>query len=101
MKLAWLAKPRPNLILAISQLAQVTKSMFAEKSTIYNKYLQKALQQARAATASVQFSKLCCESLRVMGYFEAGLSNNYDHTSQLGRVIILMNNIENASLIAF
>ena len=90
MKLAWLANLRPNLLFEISQLAQITSDTFEQHPRKNARRLNKAIQYAISNPASICLPKLERSSLRIISYSDAGFGTNADATSQLGRIVIIM-----------
>ncbi len=101
MRLAWLANTRPDLLFEISQLAQITLERFKESARAHWKRLNLAIRYAHVNVTSLKFPKLDMESLRIVGYSDAAFANNYDLKSQLGRIILLMDDSDTAIPIVY
>ena len=101
MRVAWLANTRPDMQFEISQLAQVTKERFDADPMAHIKKLNNSIRYAHDNIAHLPFPKLDLRSVRIVGYSDAAFANNYDATSQLGRVILLIDDDNNSIPIAF
>ena len=101
MKLAWLANTRPDLQLAISQLAQVTQARFDTNAKTYVKNLNSAIRYAHDNAASLRFPKIERSSIGLVGFSDAAYANNHDLTSQLGRIVLIMDDSNKTIPISF
>ena len=101
MKLSWLAHTRLDLLLEISQLAQTTLERFNTSARAHSKRLNTAIRYARVNMSNLQFPKIEHSSVRFAGYSEAVFANNHDLESQLGRVILLIDDKNSAISITF
>ena len=90
MKVAWLANTRPDLQFEISQMTQVAMDRFSEDAATLIKRFNVVIRYARNIATSLKFPRLDMKSLRVVGYSDAAFANNQDLSSQLGRIILLM-----------
>ena len=101
MRLAWLSNTRPDLLYEISQLAQVTQLRYdTEKKRIVQR-ANRAVRYAHNNPSKIMFPKLEAKSLRIVGYSDAGYSSNNDLSSQLGRIVLLMDESGAAAPIIF
>ena len=101
MKVAWLANTRPDLLFEISQLAQITQSMFEQDAKAFLKRLNGVIRYAHKNVAHLKFPSLERDDVRIVGYSDAAYANNRDLTSQLGRIILLMDKSNNAIPVSF
>ena len=95
MNVAWLANTRPDMQFEISQLTQITQKMFDSNAKAYVKQINSLVRYAHNNVAHIQFPSLVRDTLRIVGFSDAAYANNYDLTSQLGR-IILLSDVSNA-----
>ena len=90
MKLAWLAHTRPDCLFHISQLAQVTSDRFeSDKRNIIKQY-NLAAKLAKEQKYFLRTPHLNREPIRVVGFSDASFANNHDLSSQLGYIIMLV-----------
>ena len=101
MRVAWLANTRPDLQFEISRLAQVTEVIFKQDAAAHVKKLNFIVRYAHDNIAHLPFPKLDLRSIRIVGYSDAAFANNHDATSQLGRIILLVDDGNAAIPIAF
>ena len=101
MKLSWLAHTRLDLLFEISQLAQITLERFNTSARAHWKWLNTAIRHAHVNVSNLQFPKIEHSSVCIAGYSDAVFANNHDLESQLGRVILLMDDKNSAIPIAF
>ena len=101
MRLAWLSNTRPDLLFEISQMAQITLERFKEDAQAHWKRLNAAIRYATKNVAHLKFASLELNSLRIVGYSDAAFANNHDLKSQLGRVVLLVDDKDNAVPISF
>ena len=99
--LDWLPNFGPDLCVEISQIASVTKKKYNENPSKYIKRLNEAITYALKYPTQLCYPKLNACAVRLIDYSNAALANNEDLTSQLGRILFLMDTDENASPIAF
>lgn len=90
MKVAWLANTRPDMQFVIFQLAQVTRELFEKDAKAHLKRLNAITRYAHDNAAHLKFPKIDHSSPRIVGYSDAAYANNHDLTSQLGRIIMLI-----------
>ena len=96
MKLAWLENTRRDILLEISQIAQVARAMYENSiSTHCNRY-NKAIKYVHDHKASIRIPKLDNASLRITAYSDASFDNNADSSSQLGHIVLLIHDNHNA-----
>ena len=96
MKLALLSNNRPDLLFEISQCAQVALERFKTKAQAFWKKLNSAIRYANNNVAHLKFQKLELSSVRIVGYLDASFANNHDLSSQLSRIILLINGDDTA-----
>ena len=101
MKLAWLANSRPDMQFEISQLAQITQNVFENEPKKHVKRLNSLVRHAHNIVAHLKFPDLDRNSLRLVGYSDAAYANNHDLSSQLGRIVLLMDDADRFSPISF
>ena len=101
MRVAWIADTRPDLQFEISRLAEVTGGVFKQDATAHIKRLDTIVRYAHEIIASLPFPKLDLHSIRIVGYSDAAFANNHDDTSQLGLIILLVDDGNAAVLIKF
>ena len=101
MKVAWLANTRPDLLFEISQLAQITESMFEQDAKAFLKRLSGVVRHAHNNVAHLKLSCLERDDVRIVRYSDAAYSKNRDLKSQLGRVILLMDMSDSAIPVSF
>ena len=101
MRLAWLPNTRPDLLFEISQLAQVTLEISEQDDRAHWKRLNKAIRYARVNVTNLRIPSLECKSIRTKGHSDAAFHNNHDLKSQLGRIIILVDDNNSAIPIIF
>ena len=91
MRLAWISNTIPDLQYAIFQLAQVTQMRHDEQPNKSVQRVNKAERYTHEKSGKITFPILEAQGLRVVGYSDAGYSSNYDLSSQLGKIVLLMN----------
>ena len=101
MRIAWLANTRPDLHFEISQLAKIPEDRFKRNASAYLKRLNIAIRYANNNAAHLQFPKLCLTSIRIVAYSDVAFAKNFDLTSQLGRIILLIDGSGKAVPISF
>ena len=101
MKLAWLANTPPDLQFEIFQSAQVTEKRFADSERSNIQRLNAAMRYAHNNVAYLKHPELELSNLRIIGYSDAAFPNNFDLTSQLGCIILLMDSSNRALPICF
>lgn len=101
MKLSWLSNSRPDCAYNISQLAQTTEGYFTEEKEKCLKLINETVKYAKSYRLDITFPKLSLDSLRIVGYSDASFANNRDLSSQLGYIILLMDDSEQAAPIYF
>ena len=89
MCLAWLANTRPDCLLEISQLAQVTEQTFRTSKRDVLKRLNGAVKYAVDNRVPLKIRRLSADSLKVIGFSDASFANNADLSSQLGHICFL------------
>ena len=89
MRLAWLSHSRPDCLLEISQLAQVTEEQFNQSKVKCVRRLNKAVRYAKREHVSLVAKRLQLDTLRVIGFSDASFANNMDLTTQLGYIVFL------------
>lgn len=96
MKVTWMANTRTDLLFGISLLSQATAPMFAEIPGQYIKLFNSTVFLAKKNHVSIQFSKLDIKSLRVVICSEICFAGNQDLTSQLGRILLIIDDYNSA-----
>lgn len=84
MKLFWLSRTRPNLLLEVSQSTQVTKEMFKKEAYLCLKRLNSAIKYAVENLTSIIFSALRPSIAQIVGISGAYFAKNVYNTTQLG-----------------
>lgn len=77
IKAAWLAISRPDLLIDVSQISQVTADIYAEDSSAHIKRLKRTVRHAKASAYSITFPQLNIALLRIIGYFDAAFALNF------------------------
>lgn len=90
MRYAWLSNTRTDIILSISQMAQVNEAMCHAVVKRHIKVINVATHGARNDTMAIIFPRLSFESILNVGYSDASFTGNHDMKSQLGRLMFLM-----------
>eukprot|EP00171_Calliarthron_tuberculosum_P022721 IDg22721t1 len=101
MKLAWLANTRPDCLLNISQLAQVTEARFDDNRKSVIKQLNSAVKDAVDSQVSLVIPKLDLATVRVVGYSDSSYANNFDLSTQLGHICFLCDDSGKSTSISF
>ena len=101
MKLAWLSNTRSDLQFQISQLVQVTEKRFSIDAAAQVKRLNTALWYAYNNIAHQPFANLKLRSIPIVRYSDANLTNIYDATYQLGRIVLLVDDENHCILVSF
>ena len=101
MKLAWLAHTRPDLCVDISQLAQITESVYNDGPKSAVKRLNKSIKFANDNLTHMKFPKLDLSTIRIVGYSDAAFASNSDLSSQLGRIVLLIDGSGAAAIVSF
>ena len=101
MRLAWLANTRPDCLFEISQLAQVTEDRFTREGATVLRRLNKATKYATDNQVAIKIPRLDKDSIRVVGFSDASFANNYDLSTQLGHICLLVDKHANAVPIDF
>ena len=89
MRLAWLSHTRPDCLFMISQLAQVTESIFENERSKHIRILNKAVRHAKREHNAITIKKLDVHNFRLIGFSDASFANNADLSTQLGYVLFL------------
>ena len=77
MRLAWLCNSRPDLQYELSQLAQVTQLRYDEEKKNIVRKINNSASYVLESPAQIKFPELNPESLRIVGYSEAGYASNH------------------------
>ena len=101
MRLAWMANSRPDICYAISQIAQITESIFNGDAAKAIKLLNSTIRYTLNNPAELNFPQLDVASLKLVGYSDGAFANNADLTSQLGRIVLLCDRHDQAAIIAY
>lgn len=75
--------------------------MFRDKPTEYIKSLNKTIRRARDDACPLLSPKLAMDSLTAVGYSDTSFDGNHDLMSQLGHIILLMNDSSTAITVTF
>ena len=89
MKLAWLANTRPDCLLEISKLAQVTKERFEQEPRECIKHINRVVKYATRNRLTLRVPRLDVNTVRVVGFADASFAGNYDLSSKLGFIVVL------------
>ena len=89
MKLTWLAHSRPDLLVDISQIWQVTEQNFTDDQLMITKRLNTSIKYANDNPAQMTYPKLDLATLRMVCYSDAVFTSNADFTTQLGRILLI------------
>ena len=89
MKLAWLSHTRPDCLYEISQLAQITESVFVKAKSSYIRQLNKAVKLAVDNPVALTIPKLDETSMKVVGFSDSSFANNRDLSTQLGHIVFI------------
>ena len=90
MKVAWLANTRPDCLLEISKLAQVTKERFEQERRECIKHINRVVKYATSNRLTLRVPKLKVDTVRVVGFADASFAGNHDLSSQLGFIVLLV-----------
>ena len=90
---AWLTNTRPDLQF---ELEQVTEQRCNNNTSAFLKKLNANIPYANNNVAQIQFPKLDKSSIRIVRYSEAAFTNNFGFTSQLRRIILIVDKAGNA-----
>ena len=99
MMLAWLASSRPDQCVEILEIASITKDKYNEDSKNYIRHLNKVITYAHIYPAQLHHSNIDVSTVRIVDCSYAAFASNYLLSSQLGRVIFLVDAEESAALI--
>ena len=103
--LPWLYLHSPTLdqtyCTKISHLAQGTQMRYDEHLNKIVRRINKAIRYGHEKPGRITFPILEARSLRVVGYSDAGYSSSYDLSSQLGRIVLLIDDTGAAAPIIF
>lgn len=89
MKISWLTYTRPDCVLEISQMAQVTKDMFEKEKKTVMRRCNELVKHVHKNNIMIIFPKLDKDSLRVVGFLGASFAGNIDFASQFGCICFL------------
>lgn len=101
MKLAWLSNSRPDCLFEISQMAQVTDKIYKEKRASIIKRINRTIEYTKINPLKLKVMKLKQQNLSIVGFSDSSFMNNWDHSTQLGYVIFLMDDDHNVVPIFF
>ena len=96
MRLPCLANTRPNIVLEISKIAQVTRITYEKYISKHCKRLNRAIKYVHDRQVTIRILKLDSNSLRITAYSDAAFVNNADLSSQHGRIFHLTDDNHNA-----
>ena len=94
MELSWLGNSRPDVQFEISQLAQVTQDMLEKEPNRHVKSLNSFIRYAHNIVAHLKFPDLDHNSLWLVGYSDSAYTNSQYLSSQLGRIVLLINDTD-------
>ena len=92
MRLAWLANTRPDCFHEIAQLFQVPSEVFNEEKREMINRINRAVKYAVTHRTLLRIPKLDWESSRVVGFTKDFFSGDQYIYSQLGYILLLINN---------
>ena len=90
MKPAWISHFCVDVLFEISQLVQVTEQRFQKKGTMCIRRINKAVGFGTNHDIPIKIPKLSIDTLRVVGYSDSSFANNFDLTTQLVRIVLLV-----------
>lgn len=96
MRLALLANSRPDCLLEIAQVAQVTKEMYKRQPRICIRRLKKSIRYAIDNRGTLTVPKLDKKGLRIVGFSDVFFAKNHDQSPQLVHIIFLVESNETA-----
>ena len=92
----------PPIQFEISQIAQITVQHFSENVSANLQRLNFAIRYATNNVACLKFPKLDSPSIKIIGYSDAAIAtNNFDLSSELGYIILLMDKNNAAIPVSF
>ena len=89
MKLAWLSNTRPDCLLEISQLAQITEEKFRTNASVVIRRTNRAIRYAIQNCISLKVPAPNKDTIRVIGFSDSSLANNAGLSSQLFHICLL------------
>lgn len=101
MRLAWLDNTRPECLLEISKLTQVTVERFEQENSTTISRFNKAIKFAVYEYVALKNTKVDIKSLRVARYSNASFANSHDMSTQLGHINFLTDNFNASVLIQY
>ena len=101
MKFTWLENTIPDIVFEISQIQQVTRSMYEKEITKHCKRVNNAIKYLQDRKTSICIPKLDSNSLRITTYSEAAFANNVHLFTQLVRIGLLTDNHHNPILFSY
>ena len=101
MRLAWLANTHPDFQFEISQIAQITGQSFSENASAHLQRLNAAIRYNISNAACLKFPQLDSSSVKIVGHSDSDFANNFDLSSQLGYIILLLDKNNAAIPISF
>ena len=100
-KVAWSANTRSDMQFEISQLAHITEERFHVECRGLVKRSNTIVRHAHKNLVHLKFPCLERDSLRLVGYSDAAYAKKYDLSSQIGRIILLMDDTNRVIPISF
>lgn len=101
MKIARFSNTRPDMQFEISQLAQIKQLRFDSDAAAHIKRINQLVRYTKQNSSVIKIPELDRGSVRIVGYSDAAYFNNHDNSSQLGRIILLVDETNSAIPIAF
>ncbi len=98
-QLSWLVHSRPNISVTESKLAQVTEDTFEHNHVnMFNNAVHYLLESREL---SLRMHKLDGKTLHIRAYADASFATNNNMTPQLGYIVLLCDNLENACVLHY
>jgi Reverse transcriptase (RNA-dependent DNA polymerase) len=102
MEVAWLVHTRPDIAYEVARGAQVTESQFGKDPSLFINDLNNVITHIQSDVKSgIIFPRIDFNTAHVCVYTDASFANNMDLTSQIGYVVLLMDDSNNAVPLAF
>ena len=98
-QLTWLIHTRPDICVDANRLAQGTEELFSiEHVKKYNKIVR---YLHATKDRSLEMNKLDRKSIHIRAYSDASFATNYDLSSQLGYIVMLADEYNNADILHY
>ena len=88
-KLVWFKNTRRNIVLEISQIAQLTQAIYENDISIHHKRLDKAIKYVHDHKVSIRILNVDYSLLKSTAYSDADISNHSTLSSQLEQIFLL------------